>query len=98
MLDWIDRDAPRTARMYWHDVLDDALSCTSATDAWRCAWATPASARRASSDRELGILFYEKHWAIYEGWFWDTTARRSPILVREREGVPLVTVYRRGAP
>ena len=29
---------------------------------------------------ELGILFYEKHWAKYEAWFWQTTGRpaRSP--------------------
>ena len=26
---------------------------------------------------QLGILFYEKHWAIYEGWFWTPTTPRS---------------------
>ncbi|HVR02775.1 MAG TPA: hypothetical protein VMT47_11635, partial [Polyangia bacterium] len=44
----------------------------------------------------VGILFYEKHWAMYEGWFWDLYGTTRPVLVREREGVPLITAYQRG--
>ena len=45
---------------------------------------------------QAGVLFYEKHWAIYEGWFWETYGTTKPAFVRDREGVPLVTYYRRG--
>ena len=63
-----------------------ASTCTSATDAWRSTSATPASARRRMRRSQLGILFYEKHWAIYEGWFWESYGTTKPCLVREREG------------
>ena len=66
---------------------------------------TPGARRRRRRFRRggpapspLGILFYEKHWAIYEGWFWESYGTTKPFMVREREGVPLVTMYRRGAP
>ena len=44
----------------------------------------------------MGLLVWEKHWAIYEGWFWDSYGTVKPVLVREREGVPLVIGYKRG--
>ena len=46
----------------------------------------------------VGILFYEKHWASYEGTFWDEYGTTRPVLVREREGVPLITAYQRAKP
>ena len=30
-----------------------------------------------------GILFYEKHWAMYEGWFWDSYGTTQPAFVRD---------------
>jgi Uma2 family endonuclease len=45
---------------------------------------------------QQGILFYEKHWTIYEGWLWDLYGTTKPVFVREREGVPLITTYARG--
>jgi hypothetical protein len=44
----------------------------------------------------MGILVYEKHWAMYEGWLWEAYGTTRPTYVREREGVPLVTAYERG--
>jgi hypothetical protein len=46
----------------------------------------------------MGLLVWEKHWAIYEGWFWESYGTTKPVMVRAREGVPLVTMYRKGAP
>jgi hypothetical protein len=44
---------------------------------------------------QIGVLFHEKHWAIYEGWFWESYGTVKPAYVREREGVPLVIGYKR---
>jgi hypothetical protein len=46
---------------------------------------------------EIGILFHEKHWAKDEAWFWPYDGTTRPIAVRAPEGVPMVTLYERGA-
>ena len=48
---------------------------------------------------DLGIVIHERHFTLYEGAFWQHYGTTQPVYVRTREGVPLVTAYRRpGAP
>jgi hypothetical protein len=48
---------------------------------------------------DLGIVIHEKHFTLFEGLFWENYGTTRPAYVRTREGVPLVTAYRRpGAP
>ncbi len=94
MLPWIN-DNPARGSLYWHDVISDALSMYKrdgrlALDAGDTGYAQPGLERS-----QVGLLFYEKHWVVYEGWYWDDYGTTRPVYVREREGVPLITVYER---
>jgi hypothetical protein len=94
MLPWVN-DNPDNRAMYWHDVISDALYMYKregrlAMEVGDTGYGLPAIGRSS-----VGILFYEKHWAIYEGEFWDAYGTTRPVLVREREGVPLITAYQR---
>ena len=80
------------------DVISDALFMYKrdgrlGMDVGDTGYGLPAIGRSS-----MGILFYEKHWASYEGTFWDDYGTTRPVYVRDREGVPLVTAYQRGRP
>jgi hypothetical protein len=96
MLPLIDRDVPANRAMYWHDVIHDALSMYKRDGRLSLSVGDTGFGEEGIRRSQAGILFYEKHWAIYEGWFWDLYGTTKPTFVRNREGVPLVTLYRRG--
>jgi hypothetical protein len=98
MLDAIERDPVDNRAMYWHDVIRDALSMYKREGRLDMGVGDTGFGEEGIRRSQMGILFYEKHWAIYESWFWDSYGTTRPVAVREREGVPLVTLYRRGAP
>lgn len=95
MLDWVNHQGPENRRMYWHDVLGDALAMYKregrlAMTVGDTGFGEPGVERSA-----MGLLVHEKHWALYEKFIWEHYGTLRPILVREREGVPLVNVYER---
>jgi hypothetical protein len=95
MLPWVNENPDKSA-MYWHDVISDAIFMYKregrvGMDVGDTGYGLPAIDRSS-----VGILFYEKHWASYEGEFWDAYGTTRPVYVREREGVPLITAYQRG--
>jgi hypothetical protein len=98
MLARIDRDPASQGTMYWHDVIHDALSMYKREGRLSMTVGDTGFGEEGIRRSRLGILFHEKHWAIYEGWFWEIYGTTRPEFVREREGVPLVTLYRRVTP
>jgi hypothetical protein len=98
MLDVINRDQAANHAMYWHDVIHDAINMYKRDGRLDLSVGDTGFGEDALRRSQVGILFYEKHWAIYEGWFWESYGTTKPVMVRAREGVPLVTMYRRGAP
>jgi hypothetical protein len=98
MLDVINRDEAANRAMYWHDVIHDAVNMYKRDGRLDLSVGDTGFGEDALRRSQVGILFYEKHWAIYEGWFWESYGTTKPVMVRAREGVPLVTMYRKGAP
>ena len=84
--------------MYWHDVLGDALNMYKREGRLGMQVGDTGFGHPGIERSSVGILFYEKHWAVYEGWFWDEYGTTRPVYVREREGVPLITAYARSQP
>jgi hypothetical protein len=99
MLPWINEqtnERPINRGMYWHDVIGDALLMYKREGRLAMEVGDTGFGQAGIQHSSMGILFHEKHWAMYEGWFWDEYGTTRPVLVREREGVPLVTAYDRG--
>ena len=96
MLDWVNRNHADNHRMYWHDVIGDALHMYKREGRLDLDVGDTGPAEAGIQASSMGLLVWEKHWAIYEGWFWDSYGTVKPVLVREREGVPLVIGYKRG--
>ena len=95
MLDWINRQGPENRRMYWHDVLGDALAMYKREGRLAMTVGDTGFGEPGVERSSMGLLVHEKHWALYEKFIWDHYATLRPVLVREREGVPLVNVYER---
>jgi hypothetical protein len=95
MLPWVNAN-PDNRAMYWHDVIVDALNMYKRDGRLDMDVGDTGAARPGIARSNVGILFYEKHWAMYEGWFWDEYGTTRPVYVRDREGVPLITTYERG--
>jgi hypothetical protein len=94
MLPWVNESSARGA-MYWHDVIGDALHMYKREGRLAMDVGDTGFGQGGIERSQVGILFYEKHWTIYEGWFWDAYGTTRPVYVREREGVPLITTYDR---
>jgi hypothetical protein len=97
MLPWINAN-PANQSMYWHDVISDALYMYKREGRLDMDVGDTGYARDGIHASQVGILFWEKHWAMYDGWFWEEYGTTRPTYVREREGVPLVWAYERGRP
>ena len=73
--------------MYWHDVLGDALPMYKREGRLAHVRRRHRVWGAGHGALDLGMLFYEKHWAMYEEFLWDHYHTRTG-LVREREGSP----------
>ncbi len=47
---------------------------------------------------DIGLLFHERHFVLFEALYWESLRHHPTALVRTREGVPMVIVYRRWKP
>jgi hypothetical protein len=95
MLDWVNRSHDDNRQMYWHDVLGDALNMYRREGRLDLQVGDTGTAEPGIQRSRMGLLVHEKHWAMYEGWFWDYYGTVKPAFVRDREGVPLVVGYKR---
>ena len=98
MLDWVNGHAPQNRRMYWHDVLGDALSMYKREGRLDMSVGDTGFGEPGVERSEMGLIVHEKHWALYEKFIWDHYGHARPSLVRTREGVPLVIGYERTVP
>jgi 4-amino-4-deoxy-L-arabinose transferase-like glycosyltransferase len=95
MLGWVNARSPQNQRMYWHDVIGDALSMYKREGRLALSVGDTGFGEPGVEGSSLGIIVEEKHWALYEKFIWDHYGTLTPTLVREREGVPLVVGYER---
>jgi hypothetical protein len=99
MLPWMAEHAPRSGAIYWHDVLGDAILMYERDGRLPVGIGNLGADEGAIPRSDLGIVIHEKHFTVFEGDFWTPYGTTQPVYVRTREGVPLVTAYRRpGAP
>jgi hypothetical protein len=99
MLPWMAAHAPRSGAIYWHDVLGDAILMYERDGRLPVGIGNLGADEGAIPRSDLGIVIHEKHFTVFEGDFWTPYGTTQPAYVRTREGVPLVTAYRRpGAP
>lgn len=94
MLGWMAAHAPARGNIYWHDVLPDALSMY-VRDGVMPPLGNAGGGEDAIRRSDLGLIILERHMVLYEGVFWESYRTTRPAYVRTREGVPVVTVYRR---
>jgi hypothetical protein len=98
MLDWVNRHDPENQRMYWHDVIGDALAMYKREGRLAMSVGDTGYGESGIERSAMGLLVHEKHWALFEMYIWDHYGTLRPALVRHREGVPLVTAYERPKP
>jgi hypothetical protein len=99
MLPWMVAHTPASNHIYWHDVLPDAVTMYVRDGRLPLGIGILGSDEGSIPGSDLGIVIHEKHFTLYEGDFWRFYGTTRPAHVLTREGVPLVTAYRRpGAP
>jgi hypothetical protein len=98
ILDWVNRHEPDNQRMYWHDVIGDALAMYKREGRLAMSVGDTGYGDPGVEHSVMGLMVHEKHWALFEKYFWDRYGTLKPSLVRTREGVPLVLGYERPKP
>ncbi len=98
-LGWMTAHQVQSHRTYWHDVFGDALTMYVRDGFMPPGLGNTGVGEEAITNSDLGILIHERHMTVYEGVFWESYGTTRPAYVRDREGVPIMTIYRRpGAP
>ena len=98
ILDWVNRHEAENPRMYWHDVIGDAQSMYKREGRLSLSVGDTGYGQPGVERSAMGLLVYEKHWALFEKYFWENYGTLRPTMIRDREGVPLVIGYQRPRP
>jgi hypothetical protein len=95
MLDWFARHVPPSRATYWHDVFPEAVLYYVRDGRIPPGLGDVGVGEDRVRLSDIGLLIYERHFAVYEGLLWEAYGTTRPVHVRTREGVPLVSVYLR---
>ena len=97
ILPWMVAHRPPSNRIYWHDVLHDAIVMYSRDGRLPLGIGDVGVGEQVLEQSELGIVILEKHFTIYEGLAWQAYRTTQPSIVYTHEGVPFVVAYERHA-
>jgi len=95
MLPWMVAHRPPSNRIYWHDVMHDALVMYSRDGRLPLGIGDVGVGEQVVEQSDLGIVILEKHFTVYEGLAWEAYGTTRPSKVYTHEGVPFVVAYER---
>ena len=98
LLPWMIAHRPPSNRVYWHDVLHDAIVMYSRDGRLPLGIGDAGVGENVVEQSDLGLVILEKHFAVYEGLEWQAYQTTQPSSVYTHEGVPFVVVYERHKP
>jgi hypothetical protein len=98
LLPWIKAHRPPSNRVYWHDVLHDAVMMYVRDGRLPLGIGDTGVGESVVAQSDLGIVILEKHFAVYEYLHWTAYQTTQPAQVYAHEGVPFVVAYQRGVP
>jgi hypothetical protein len=98
LLPWMVAHRPPSNRIYWHDVLHDAVVMYCRDGRLPLGIGDVGVGEQVVAQSDLGIVILEKHFAVYEGLEWQAYQTTQPSSVYTHEGVPFVVVYERPKP
>lgn len=95
VLPWMIAHRPPSNRIYWHDVLHDAITMYQRDGRLPLGVGDAGVGESVVEQSDLGILILEKHFTVYEGLEWQAYQTTKPSIVYAHEGVPFVVGYER---
>lgn len=95
ILPWMVAHRPPSNRIYWHDVLHDALVMYMRDGRLPMGTGDAGVGEQVLEQSDLGIVILEKHFTVYEGLAWEAYGTTQPSKVYAHEGVPFVVAYQR---
>jgi hypothetical protein len=95
ILPWMVAHRPPSNRIYWHDVMHDALVMYSRDGRLPLGIGDVGVGEQVVEQSDLGIVILEKHFTVYEGLAWEAYGTTQPSKVYTHEGVPFVVAYER---
>jgi hypothetical protein len=95
MLPWLVAHRPASNRVYWHDVLHDAIVMYGRDGRLPFGIGDAGVGEHVVEQSDLGIVILGKHFAVYEGLVWQAYGTTQPSNVYTHEGVPFVVAYER---
>jgi hypothetical protein len=97
LLPWIKAHRPPSNRIYWHDVLHDAIVMYARDGRLPVGIGDMGVGEPLVAQSDLGVVILEKHFAVYDYLHWEAFQTTQPAQVYAHEGVPFVVVYQRKA-
>jgi len=95
LLPWMVAHRPAGNRIYWHDVLHDAIVMYIRDGRLPIGIGDVGVGEQVVEHSDLGIVILEKHFTVYEGLAWLAYGTTRPSQVYAHEGVPFVVAYER---
>lgn len=88
---------PDGTRVYFHDMNPDMIALYRRAGLLKRGIVDAGMEEPAIRSSDYAIVIHEKHFNRYEHMIWEAYQTTRPVRVLTVEGVPLVTVYQRGA-
>lgn len=98
LLPWMVAHRPASNRIYWHDVLHDAVAMYERDGRLPLGIGDAGVGEQVAAQSDMGLVILEKHFTVYEGLEWEAYHTTQPSAVYSHEGVPFVVVYERHGP
>jgi hypothetical protein len=98
LLPWLVAHRPPSNRIYWHDVLHDAVVMYMRDGRLPLGMGDVGVGEQVLEQSDLGLIILEKHFTVYDGLAWQAYHTTQPSAVYTHEGVPFVLVYERHQP
>jgi hypothetical protein len=97
LLPWFNETLPRGSKIYLHDWNEDAYQMYLRDGQLRPDLQATDLEMPGIRASDTALVIHEKHFNKYEYMIWDAYGTVRPVRALTFDGVPLVTVYRRGA-
>lgn len=95
VLPWMIEHRPGSNRIYWHDVLHDAVVMYMRDGRLPLGMGDVGGGEPAVGQGDMSIIILEKHFTLYDGLAWQAAGTTRPSKVYTHEGVPFALVYER---
>jgi hypothetical protein len=95
LLPWLNANVEPGSLVYFHDTNHEAYLTYVRSGLLRRDIRHTSGDEASIRSSKYALIIHERHWGKHEAWIWEAYGTTTPIHVMTRDGVPIISVYKR---